>query len=138
MAAALHGGERVELRKSPQRMGVHIDFEVWDGPGFAAALNTMITEPGERAVDILECSPNLTRMYTTIFRDSSSEFSFDKWIRRPRGIGGGGGRCFLSRDAPLGALGGLMLVGLFGLRRRRKEWASSRACAPRPLRRRVL
>ena len=28
------------------------------------------------------------------------------------------GGCSVSDDAPLGALGGLMLVGLFGLRRR--------------------
>ncbi len=52
-----------------------IDHEAWgDGAGFAQDLLERIIEPGERALDLVETWPYLTRMYTTI---SPSEMNED-------------------------------------------------------------
>ncbi len=43
-----------------------IDPAAWDGPGFAAAMDDRIVAPGQRARDMLETWPYLTRLFTTI------------------------------------------------------------------------
>jgi MYXO-CTERM domain-containing protein len=50
-----------------------IDLDAWDGPAFAAALETLIVAPGKNAVDILQTRPLLTRMYTTISPQEMTE-----------------------------------------------------------------
>ena len=43
-----------------------IDQQAWSGPGFAAALDALIIQPGARANELLETRPMLSRLYTTI------------------------------------------------------------------------
>ncbi len=43
-----------------------IDPEIWNGPGFATALEERVIVPGQHAVGLLNDNPYLTRLYTTI------------------------------------------------------------------------
>jgi MYXO-CTERM domain-containing protein len=48
------------------RYADQIDMEAWDGPAFAAAMQSRIVDPGQHAQDILTANPYLSRLYTTI------------------------------------------------------------------------
>ncbi|MCA9692616.1 MAG: DUF2330 domain-containing protein, partial [Myxococcales bacterium] len=54
-----------------------IDQDVWDAQLFANAYQARIIDPGQRAVDLLNAWPYLTRMYTTI---SPGEMTVDPFF----------------------------------------------------------
>lgn len=55
-----------------------IDLEAWDAAAFAADLDDRIVKPAERAREIVESYPYVTRMYTTI---SGAEMNVDPIFR---------------------------------------------------------
>ena len=56
-----------------------IDLVAWDAAAFSATLDERIFKPGQRARDLVEQNPYLTRMYTTI---SPAEMNADPIFRK--------------------------------------------------------
>lgn len=61
-----------------------LDPEVWDGPGFAQALQDRVIGPGQHAVDLLRNNGYLSRLYTTI---SPGEMTEDPMFHENDGLG---------------------------------------------------
>ena len=54
------------LCEAPVAYAALVDPLAWDGPAFAAALEERVIAPSERALELLQTFPVLTRLYTTL------------------------------------------------------------------------
>jgi uncharacterized protein DUF2330 len=57
------------LYQDPGAAAELVDASAWDGAAFSTDFATLIVEPGRRAWELLDRSPYLTRLYTTISPD---------------------------------------------------------------------
>ncbi|MFO7563226.1 MAG: DUF2330 domain-containing protein [Enhygromyxa sp.] len=72
------GVDPVEFWDCMECFADQIDLVAWDALAFAEAFDERIVKPGQRAVDLVNANPYLTRMYTTI---SPHEMNADPMFR---------------------------------------------------------